>query len=550
MQITRDYCEGMIEGFGYNPLTGKIYDKYITFERKVIAGAKEGAIADLLFKRVTSTAELNTVLNIDASANLNASWFTGQASLKAKVSLESSEKTEEFSTFSVLYVKVREAPIMLEEVDLSDRILKFFNKNGLDEFYRRAGYEYIAGIIPGGEFISTIKIISSDRETKEQVDATFNAQMSFSSGVPSSGSIEAGLELKSAFSQLAKNRKVQIEARCYRKGGEGLLVTNPEAALNYALNFPASLRQSPSILQVICKPYQDLLNFPTALKAIDMMVLQSQQRPLQKLWDIFQQRTKTLAEINNILLNPMQFHGVEEDVLRKGKRELERQLDEIAENATRYANNPQNIRTNSLELTQKSSFWTRNIGFGQKIDNGKPRVLSSDFPPISLALPPRRLVELKSGLGLDYRNLSDLLAAKKWQEADDETLQLLLKYANKKHGNDLDIYDCRNFPRQELHMIDQLWLKYSNGRFGLSVQKEIWVNNGGKLDGSYDWDTYCKLADTVGWRKGVWLSYSDLTFDASALRGHLPWRILACVITLESNGRLRWEGVGTLLSKL
>lgn len=38
MQITRDYCEGMIEGFGYNPLTGKIYDKYVTFERKVLVG--------------------------------------------------------------------------------------------------------------------------------------------------------------------------------------------------------------------------------------------------------------------------------------------------------------------------------------------------------------------------------------------------------------------------------------------------------------------------------------------------------------------------------
>jgi hypothetical protein len=327
LQITRDYCEGMIEGFGYNPLTGKIYDKYVTFERKVIAGAKEGAIAELSFKRVTSTAELNSVLGIDASASLNASWFTGQASLKAKVSLESSEKTEEFATFSVLYVKVREAPIMLEEVDLSPRIRNFLKENGLDDFYQVAGYEYIAGIIPGGEFISTIKIVSSNRETKEKVDATLNAQMSFTSAVPSSGSIEANLELKSTFSQLAKNSQVRIEARCYRKGGDGLLVTNPEDALNYALNFPAYLRQSPSILQVICKPYQDLLSFPRGLKAIDMMTLQRQKRPLQDLFDIFQQKSKTLAQIDQILLNPMQFHGVEEDVLRKGKRQLEHQLD-------------------------------------------------------------------------------------------------------------------------------------------------------------------------------------------------------------------------------
>jgi hypothetical protein len=78
---------------------------------------------------------------------------------------------------------------------------------------------------------------------------------------------------------------------------------------------------------VICKPYQDLLSFPRGLKAIDMMTLQRQKRPLQDLFDIFQQKSKTLAQIDQILLNPMQFHGVEEDVLRKGKRQLEHQLD-------------------------------------------------------------------------------------------------------------------------------------------------------------------------------------------------------------------------------
>jgi hypothetical protein len=494
----------MVEGYGYNPLTGKIYDKYVTFERLKVAGDKNGAIADLLFKRVTSTAELNSILNIDVGANLNASWFTGQASLKAKVSLESSEKTEEFSTFSVLYVKVREAALMLEEVDLSPRILQFLEKNGLDEFYRRAGYEYIAGIIPGGEFISTIKIISSNRETKEKVDATFNAQMSFSSPVPSSGSIEANLELKSTFSQLAKNSQVQIEARCYRKGGDGLLVTSPEDALNYALNFPASLRQSPSILQVICKPYQDLLSFPTAEKAIDMMILQRQQRALQEVWDIFQQKSKTLAEINNILLNPMQFHGVEEDVLMKGKRQLEDQLDIMAETAIKYANNPQDIRIDS-----------------------------SDLPPISLALPTRRLVELKSSLGLDYTNLSDLLFAKKWKEADEETAQLMLKCASREEEGYLDCDSCRNFSQEELRIIDQLWLKYSQNRFGFSVQKKIWLDNDGKLDGSYDVGNYLNLLDKVGWRKGEKeLNYSEMTFNANALRGHLP----------RVGQRLQWTG--------
>jgi hypothetical protein len=112
----------------------------------------------------------------------------------------------------------------------------------------------------------------------------------------------------------------------------------------------------------------------------------------------------------------------------------------------------------------------------------------------------------------------------------------VLKYANGK--NILDIDSCRNFPQGELRFIDQLWLKHSQNRFGLSVQKQIWIELGGKLDGSYDEDTYCKLGDKVGWRKGGnWLNYSELTFNTSALPGHLPR------LTLIVWGRVtKWGG--------
>jgi HTH-type transcriptional regulator/antitoxin HigA len=55
-----------------------------------------------------------------------------------------------------------------------------------------------------------------------------------------------------------------------------------------------------------------------------------------------------------------------------------------------------------------------------------------------------------------------------------------------------------NFPCDDLRTIDQLWVKYSQGRFGFSVQKKIWLEVGGKVD----YDTECKLGDRVGWRKG------------------------------------------------
>ncbi|MDB9455243.1 GUN4 domain-containing protein, partial [Dolichospermum circinale CS-541/06] len=79
------------------------------------------------------------------------------------------------------------------------------------------------------------------------------------------------------------------------------------------------------------------------------------------------------------------------------------------------------------------------------------------------------------------------------------------------------------FPRQELRKMDQLWVKYSNGKFGFSVQKQIWLELGGKLDGEPDWDTFRKLGSRVGWRKNnEWLSYESYTFSTNALRGHLP----------------------------
>ncbi len=123
----------------------------------------------------------------------------------------------------------------------------------------------------------------------------------------------------------------------------------------------------------------------------------------------------------------------------------------------------------------------------------------------------------------DLRKLDQLLSDKKWKEADQETGRVMLKIMNREKEEWLTKDNCRNFPKNELRIIDQLWLKHSNDKFGFSVQKKIWLKLGGKLDCSYDSDTYVKLANEVGWRKGgSWLSYSDLTFKISAPVGHLP----------------------------
>ena len=131
-------------------------------------------------------------------------------------------------------------------------------------------------------------------------------------------------------------------------------------------------------------------------------------------------------------------------------------------------------------------------------------------------------VQLKSARGVDYTHLRDLLAAEKWEAADEETLKVMLKAARREKEGYFNRESIENFPCDDLRTIDQLWIKYSQGHFGFSVQKKIWLEVGGKVD----YDTECKLGDRVGWRKGgIWWFFGgtkNLTYNKQAPVGHLP----------------------------
>ncbi|MCL2923570.1 MAG: GUN4 domain-containing protein [Trichodesmium sp. MAG_R04] len=134
-------------------------------------------------------------------------------------------------------------------------------------------------------------------------------------------------------------------------------------------------------------------------------------------------------------------------------------------------------------------------------------------------------VPLVSDVGVDYTKLSELLAAKKWKEADLETGKRMLEAAGRESEGWLDIEHIENFPCQDLGIIDKLWVKYSNGRFGFSVQKQIYQRLGGTKE--YKEKVWEAFGDKVGWRQGErWLNYHSLTLDKHF--GHLPY-VLLCL---------------------
>ncbi|NCQ04890.1 MAG: GUN4 domain-containing protein, partial [Cyanobacteria bacterium] len=98
----------------------------------------------------------------------------------------------------------------------------------------------------------------------------------------------------------------------------------------------------------------------------------------------------------------------------------------------------------------------------------------------------------------------------------------------------------RIFPCQDLQTIDQLWVKYSKGKFGFSIQKRIYQSLGGKRD--YDKKVWETVGDRLGWRiNGTWLFQDVLMYTVKAPVGHLP--------SVAMSGLLE-KGIYTLMSRI
>ncbi len=122
-----------------------------------------------------------------------------------------------------------------------------------------------------------------------------------------------------------------------------------------------------------------------------------------------------------------------------------------------------------------------------------------------------------------YTQLEKLLANQKWQEADEETYNLILKLTRRDRAGGVNTRVIKEkLSCEEIRNIDQLWQKYSQEKFGLSIQKSIYLNTGNKL-AAYDPQSYQIFGEKVGWRENrKWKKYDQLNFTQDAPQGHLP----------------------------
>ncbi len=114
-----------------------------------------------------------------------------------------------------------------------------------------------------------------------------------------------------------------------------------------------------------------------------------------------------------------------------------------------------------------------------------------------------------------YGALENYLRNREWYKADNETYRLMITEVGKEQGQWFATEDLLNFPYEPLKVIDRLWMNYSNGKFGFSIQKKIYIECGGIPDGNYHAGAWAKWSKAIG--------REHIRYDIHAPVGHLPW---------------------------
>ena len=122
-----------------------------------------------------------------------------------------------------------------------------------------------------------------------------------------------------------------------------------------------------------------------------------------------------------------------------------------------------------------------------------------------------------SSRSIDYSELEKYLLEEKYEDADRFTSACLRKLAGKSAESRGYVYfsEVENIPEEDLSSMDKLWIIFSQGKFGFSIQSRILKSVGGR---------YELMWPKIGWKiEGVWTRYpTSFDWSINAPDGHMP----------------------------
>jgi predicted nucleic acid-binding Zn-ribbon protein len=243
------------------------------------------------------------------------------------------------------------------------------------------------------------------------------------------------------------------------------------------------------------------------ISGVDCRILDLPQPPTQELSNIFQH----IADLDR------KVAGVNRQ-LRDLPPPPTQELSDISQHISQLGSQIEGVQQSFEQLRDRVDSQLSQIQTQQS-------TLQSDLEPIlhenrailQLATPSTSQIS-----SIDWKRLNHLLESGRWKDADFETRLLLFEMAGLHPGDTFDSERISHLSCRDLQILDRLWRNNSNQRFGLSVQKQLFEDIGGRI-GTDDYNTYCRFGQKVGWLVGDrWLPDADLHFSSDALPGYLP----------------------------
>mmetsp|Transcript_12904 Transcript_12904/g.21610 ORF Transcript_12904/g.21610 Transcript_12904/m.21610 type:complete len:229 (+) Transcript_12904:50-736(+) len=175
-------------------------------------------------------------------------------------------------------------------------------------------------------------------------------------------------------------------------------------------------------------------------------------------------------------------------------------------------------------LPRTNSFVHRRPFFSS-VEDDKSSPAESEDPTAEAVVEEMRSIPtyLPSAKGIDYVPLATMLATGDFLGADQFTRDNLIKIGSKEGSGRPFVYwtEVKDIPSVDLATMERLWLEFSDGKFGYSVQKRIYDVEKGDFD---------RVIKRIGWtkvdgdleRKLRWFGDNEFMYTMDAPQGHLP----------------------------
>lgn len=274
------------------------------------------------------------------------------------------------------------------------------------------------------------------------------------------------------------------------------------------------------------------------------------------------EEAKKVLEAAKKLVAKNQLEAAHDIVFELTKKSYKIFHDEVIQKKQQFAQLEKDERTGiisrtdfNLTLNQISHYFLKTIGEIEKEINDdieiikirNKKVVKDHKPETVIESPPENAIYVSMALPVKvklvgvpknfyFEDLEEHLKAKRWQEANQETIRLLKVYSRDESVL-LKEKHFLNIPDNLFIHIDRLWRQNSDDKFGFSIQFEIWEHIGLEFNST----NLKELAEIVGWKKegtnGEWIEkYEDINFSENAPDGHLP------ILRLQDqNSHTWWE---------